>query len=155
MKNRSIFRCALSAVLALSLSPLCLAQATLVGEWHGTLEANGNTMHVLWHVVAAADGSVTSTFDNVDENINGIKVKSMTVEGSKITLAVDDQVEANGETINIKGSFAGTLSEDGKEVTGNWTQDEPQQGPLEVHFVRDAPTPSAAGSPDHPSDTGK
>lgn len=155
MKSTSIYSFALSAVAAVTLSPLCLAQASLVGEWHGTLEANGNKMHVLWHVVAAADGTVTSTFDNVDENINGIKVKSMTVEGSKITLAVDDQVEANGETINIKGSFAGTVSDDGKEVSGNWTQDEPQQGPLEVHFERDAPTSAPAGSADHPADAGK
>jgi hypothetical protein len=155
MKNPSIFRFALSAVLALSLSPLCLSQANLVGEWHGTLEANGNKMHVLWHVVAASEGTVTSTFDNVDENISGIKVKSMTLEGSKITLTVDDQVEANGEAINIRGSFSGTVSEDGKEVSGNWTQDEPQQGPLEVHFVRETAAPPAAGSADHPSDPGK
>ena len=154
MKAR-LFGFALSAVLAISLSPLCRAQANLVGEWHGTLDANGNTMHVLWHVVAAADGTVTSTFDNVDENVNGIKVKSMTVDGSKVTLSVDDQVEANGETINIKGSFAGTLSEDGKEVSGTWTQDEPQQGPIDVHFVRDAAAPPAAGSADKPADTGK
>lgn len=144
MKITPTLRFGLSALLALSLSPLCLAQKNLVGDWHGTLEANGNKMHVLWHVVAAADGTVTSTFDNVDEDIIGIKVKTMTVEGSKITLAVDDQLEANGETINIKGSFAGTVSDDGKEVSGNWTQEEPQQGPLEVHFVRDA-TPADAG----------
>lgn len=153
MKTTLFFRFALSALLSLSFPTLCLAQANLVGEWHGTLDANGNTMHVLWHVVAAPDGSVTSTFDNVDENINGIKVKSMTVDGSKITLAVDDQVEANGETVNIKGSFSGTVSADGKEVTGTWTQDEPQQGPIDVHFVREAPP--AAGSSDHPSDAGK
>lgn len=144
MKTIPLLRFALSALLALSLSPLCLAQKNLVGDWHGTLEANGNTMHVLWHVVAASDGTVTSTFDNVDEDIMGIKVKTITVEGSKITLAVDDQVEANGSTVNIKGSFSGTVSENGKEVSGTWTQDEPQQGPIDVHFVRDAP-PADAG----------
>ena len=122
--------------------PNCRAQASLVGDWEGILNANGTEIHVAWHVAAAADGTVTSTIENKDEGISGIKVKQAELKDSKLTFTVDDQVEVNGETVNVKGTFEGTVSSDGNEVTGTWTQMEPEQPPMEIHFNR----VSAAGS---------
>lgn len=144
MKAGSLLKFAFPVFCALILSPFCPAQANLAGDWPGTLDIGGNTIHVVWHIAAAPDGGLTSTIDNIDMNIYGIKVKSTSVQGANVTLAVDDQVEANGQSINLVGTFAGTIAANGKEVTGTWTQDEPQQPPAEIHFERAAQATDSA-----------
>ena len=47
-----------------------------VPDWNGTLDAGGNVIHVAWHLTVATDGAATSTLDNIDESVYGIKVKS-------------------------------------------------------------------------------
>ena len=112
------------------------AQASLAGDWEGILNANGTEVHIAWHVTAAADGTITSTFDNHDEGVSGIKAKLVEFKDSKVTLTVDDQVEVNGSMVNIRGTFVGTVSADGNEVTGTWTQTDPEQGPADIHLKR-------------------
>ena len=36
-------------------------------DWEGTLDAGGTSFHIVWHATAAPDGTLTSTFDNVDQ----------------------------------------------------------------------------------------
>ncbi|HEY3703450.1 MAG TPA: hypothetical protein VGL22_00210 [Terracidiphilus sp.] len=134
---------------ALAFAAQCFGQSSLVGEWEGTLNAGGNEVHIAWHVTAGAAGVVTSTFDNKDEGVYGIKVKDLVLTGSKLTLAIDDQVEVNGSAANIRGTFDGTVSADGNEVTGTWTQTDPQEEPpAEIHFKRSAPqAPSTPATP--------
>lgn len=149
MKSGMLFRLAILTLTAVAVAPFSSAQAHLAGDWTGTLDAGGNTMHVAWHVVAAPDGTFTSTLDNIDENIYGIKVKSTTIKGSDIALSVEDQIEVNGQSITIRGAFAGTVAASGNEVTGTWTQEEPEQAPVEVHFTHSpqaAPAATAAPS---------
>ncbi len=130
------------AFLFLFLSP-AFGQSPLAGDWLGTLNAGGNPMHIAWHVTAGADGSLTSTVDNLDESILGIKVKNLQGKGSDITFAVDDIVVLNGEQVNIRGSFTGKLSADLTEVTGTWTQTAPEEeGPDPLELKRQA-TPAA------------
>lgn len=143
MKSATLARFAILAVSALAVTPFCPAQASLAGDWQGTIDAGGGTMHVAWHVKAAPDGTLTSTLDNIDENIYGIKVKPTTVKGSDIELTVDDTIQVNGQDIPVKGSFEGKVNKDGSEVTGTWTQTEPEQPPTEVHFTRAAAQPAA------------
>jgi uncharacterized protein len=125
-------------VLSIVLSgSFCYAQASLAGEWEGILNANGNQIHIAWHVTAAADGTVTSTFDNKDEGVMGIKAKVTAFKDSKLSITVDDQMEVNGSYVNIRGSFEGTVSADGTEVAGTWTQSDPEPQPaMELHFKR-------------------
>jgi hypothetical protein len=146
---------ALFAASVLGLAPTTFAQASLVGEWEGTLDANGTQVHILWHVTAAADGTVTSTFDNQDEGVNGIKAKFAEFSGSKLTLTVDDQVEINGSTVNVRGTFVGTVSKEGNEVTGTWTQTDPEQPPADIDFKRhvEKPAPAAAAPKTPDSDS--
>lgn len=146
MKPASLIKLPILALIAFAISPFCAAQSQLAGDWQGTLEANGTTFHVAWHVVVAKDGTVTSTFDNNDEGILGIKVKSTTVKGTDITMSVDDVVSANGQDTPIRGEFAGVISADGNEVNGTWTQTDPDQPPAQVHFKRGAPTPAPAAT---------
>lgn len=122
MKIASLMRLSIAALSALVLTTFCSAQAQLAGDWQGTLEAGGATYHVVWHAVDAADGSLTSTFDNVDENIFGIKVKTTSLKGTDLTMSVDDTPRANGQQITVRGEFVGVVSADANEVNGIWTQ---------------------------------
>ena len=119
----------LAALLVFLSGSLCRAQASLAGEWEGVLEAGGNEVHIAWHVTAAPDGTVTTTFDNKDEGVMGIKAKVTEFKDSKITVAVDDQVDVNGQTLQIRGTLVGTVSADGNELSGTWTQTDPQEQP--------------------------
>jgi len=128
--------------------PNCRAQASLAGDWEGILNANGTEVHVAWHVTEAADGTVTSTIENHDEGVSGIKVKQMELKDSKITFTVDDQIEVNGQTLNVKGTFEGSVSADGNEITGTWVQTEPEEQPeAQIHFKRVSPAAAPATSP--------
>lgn len=150
MKAAFLSRFALPLVLALSLTPLGSAQAKLAGDWTGTLDANGTSFHIAWHAVAANDGTLTSTFDNIDESIYGIKVKSLTLKGNDIAMSVDDVVSINGQQAPVRGDFAGTLNSDANEVTGTWTQTEPAQPPAQIHLKRaaaQASAPAASAAP--------
>ena len=148
MKSAILFRSILIAALPLAIAPLCSAQASLAGDWAGTFNAGGNTLHLAWHVVAAQDGTLTSTIDNIDESVYGIKTKSTTVKGSSVSFSVDEQIQANGQDVHVVGSFAGTLAATGNEVNGTFTQEQPQEAALEIHFERapQAAAPSASPS---------
>jgi hypothetical protein len=143
LKNLSLF------VVALALSPACFAQANIAGEWQGTLDANGTPFRIAWHVVGAPDGSFTSTIDNIDQSIYGIKVKSTTVKDSDLNLAIDDVIQVNGQGVNVSGTLVGTLNKDATELTATWTQTEPAQPPAPLTMKRQPaqPAPAAAAQP--------
>jgi hypothetical protein len=144
LRRMSIGLCLLAA---LAFAGKCFGQSSLVGDWEGTLNAGGNEVHLAWHVTATADGGITSTFDNKDEGVYGIKVKETVLKDSKLTLTVDDQVEVNGSSVNIRGAFEGVVSADGSEVSGTWTQTDPQeQPPAEIHLKRNAAQASPAAA---------
>ena len=126
-------RFALALLFCFVLAPMAHAQTRIAGDWQGTLDSNDQTYRIAWHVTAAADGTLTSTIDNLDEQIFGIKVKSTVVKERTLTLIVDDTVESNGEDITIRGTTAGTFNDDMTELTGTWTQTDPDQPP--VHFM--------------------
>jgi hypothetical protein len=142
---------ALATWIALALTPVCSAQAQLAGDWQGTVAAGEQNFRLVWHVVKAADGSVTSTFDNIDEGAYGIKVKSMALNGSDLTVTIDTVIQANGQDIPIKGILAAKVSADGNGFTGTWTQTDPEQPPADMTMKRvqaaapTAPPPQLTG----------
>jgi hypothetical protein len=122
MKVHFISRLAFIILAGLAVSPLCRAQSQLVGDWLGTVKAGDTQLHVAWHVVAAKDGSITSTIDNLDQKIYGLPVSSMTVKGDVLTLALDTVRVLDGDTIIIRGTFTGTINADATEIRGSWFQ---------------------------------
>ena len=154
MKGIFFARLSILAVAALTLTPFGSAQAKLAGDWQGTFQQNGVTFRLVWHVTAAPDGSLTSTFDNIDESIFGIKAKKTTVKGSDVKVEVEDVISPNGQAINLKGSFDGTLNNEMNEVSGTWTQIDPPQDPIQITFKHGAAQPPpvpAATAPSAPS----
>ena len=151
MKGISVARLSILAVAVLALSPFCPAQAKLAGDWQGKYEANGVTFRLVWHVTAAPDGTLTSTFDNIDESILGIKAKTTIVKGSDVHVEIDDVISPNGQEINLKGSFDGTLNKKEDEVTGTWTQIAPPQDSLQITFKHGPAQPAAVPAAAAPS----
>jgi hypothetical protein len=134
----------LLALTAFAFTPACWAQSPLAGDWQGTLNAGGGTQyHIVWHVTAAQDGSLSATIDNTDMGLLAIPVKSMTLKDSAVTQVMDTQIQMNGEPHAVHGMFVGNLSKDGLEIKGTWTQTEPEQPPAEV-VLKHSPAPAEA-----------
>lgn len=131
------FRMAGLLGLAMLIAVPGIAQKQLAGEWTGTLSTDNGDLQILWHAAVAGDGTLTSTFDNPGEGISGIKVKTLELKDKALTITVDDQVEVNGSPVALRGTFAGKLSADGNEISGQWTQTEPtEQPPMELKLKR-------------------
>ena len=81
------------------------------GRWQGTLNAGGTSLRLILKVTRWPDG-YKARLDSPDQSVPDMTVDSVTLK-DKI-LAFDMQ--------RIGGSFKGTLSADGSEVVGEWSQ---------------------------------
>jgi hypothetical protein len=84
----------------------------LEGVWEGVLETHGQQLHVRFNFTRNADGSITATFDSVDQNANGLPVASISRMG--------DTVKLDMKAIGC--SYEGTLNKDASAMTGTFTQ---------------------------------
>ncbi len=100
--------------------------ADLTGDWTGVLSPPGAKLTLVLHITRSSGGALAATLDSVDQNAFGIPVKSVTLEGAKLALDV----------AAVHGSFAGTVSSDGKTIAGTWTQ----SSPLPLTFTRAVPS---------------
>ncbi|HTS34273.1 MAG TPA: alpha/beta fold hydrolase [Candidatus Solibacter sp.] len=106
------------------------------GDWQGTLRAGASELRLVLHITRAADGTLKSTLDSIDQGANGIRVTSTTFKDSKLNLDVTD----------VHGTYEGKVSPDGKTIAGTWIQG--QALPLEFTRAEKA----AALKPAKPSD---
>ncbi|MGA2651675.1 MAG: alpha/beta hydrolase [Terracidiphilus sp.] len=128
-------RMAAGMIAALAITPFCMAQSQIAGDWQGTLNA-GVELRLALHITAAKDGTLSATLDSVDQGANGIPVTSVTLKDSKLSLVVDA----------VHGTYEGTVNKDASGIAGTWSQGQP----LELNFKRGtfaekpAPKPAAA-----------
>ena len=111
-----------SAMLLVMLCASAFAQAPVAinGDWDGSLKVPaGIQMRLTLHLSGAA-----ATMDSPDQSASGIPA-TLSRQGNTVTVAVPA----------TKGSFTGTLSTDGKTLTGSFSQ-----GSLSMpaHFKRRA-----------------
>jgi pimeloyl-ACP methyl ester carboxylesterase len=121
-------RILLSFILLLAFSgPVLVAQEDerLVGSWRGGLEAS---LTIVFNISQDADSAFTGTMDSPDQGAIGIPLTSVTIEGSSVTVSI--QV--------IQGTYTGTLSDEGDQLSGTWSQ-----GPasLALTLVKGDPPP--------------
>lgn len=135
MKTRFFRTLSLAALAFAACLPLARAQQQpqISGDWQGMLSAGGAELHLVLHLIAAGDGSLTATLDSVDQGANGIPVASATLKDQKLSL----NVEA------IHGTYEGTVNKDATEIDGTWSQG----APLPLNFTRAAQAPASAGAP--------
>ena len=86
--------------------------AKIAGDWATTLSVDGSQVHLLLHIVAGKNGSVTSTIDSLDQGDYANPTTSTAFKDSKLTFSVDA----------YHVTFEGTLSKDRTEIDGNFTQ---------------------------------
>jgi hypothetical protein len=85
----------------------------LEGVWEGALDVpGGQQLHVRFNFTKSADGSITATFDSVDQGVNGLPVNSIARTG--------DTVKLDLKAVSI--SYEGTLNKDASAMTGNFSQ---------------------------------
>ncbi len=80
------------------------------GTWNGKLNV-GVELPVIVHI-KTSDGKLLATLDSPDQNAYDIKVTEASAEGNKLKLGVE----------SIGAKFEGDLSDDGKSITGTFTQ---------------------------------
>lgn len=97
------------------------------GLWLGTLEVGAVKLRLAFHVERAADGTLHSTVDSLDQNATGIPVDTTTYTAPQLTLALT----------KLNAQFAGKL--DGDTLTGTWTQSGPHALVLSRVDKLDAP----------------
>ena len=86
--------------------------AGIEGNWQGTLAVGAARLRVGLHLSKSAAGEYTSTLDSIDQGATGIPVATTTVTGKVLHL----------ESPVIHAKFDGTLSNDGQEIAGTFTQ---------------------------------
>lgn len=104
--------------------------APVAGDWYGGLAIGGGQLPLVFHV--KADG--TATLDSPAQNARGLPA-SVVVMGGKVRLALGSTAAA----------FEGTLSPDGKTLTGQWTQ-----GGASAPLIMSRTPPAAPAGPNRP-----
>lgn len=86
--------------------------ASPVGDWTGTLKTPAPELRLAVHVQQTEAGKLTATMDSIDQGANGIPVSGVSFEGDRLQLDIQA----------VKGRFDGRLSDDGKTLSGVWSQ---------------------------------
>lgn len=103
--------------------------ASIAGDWQGILSAQGNNYHIVLHVTAAGDGTLSAKVDNIDQGAMGVAANSVALKDTKVTVVVDA----------FEGVYEGTLNKDGTEIDGTWSQGQT----FELNFTRVPAKPAA------------
>jgi uncharacterized protein len=126
-------------ILAAILMAATWAQAQdIAGDWQGTLSTGSSELRLVLHITKTADGTFKGTLDSVDQGANGIPVSSISLKSSKLSLGIDA----------VHGTYEGTVSADGKTISGTWSQGQP----LPLNFERAAAPIKTEHKPAKPSD---
>lgn len=111
----------------LPMHPAVPASATdIVGVWQGTLhipQANRD-FRTEMKITQAAAGEYKVTFYSIDQGGQPINASKASFEGGVLKFSIDA----------IGGAYQGTMSDDGKMLTGAWTQG-PASWPLNLERV--------------------
>jgi len=120
MKNHHALRLQLGLVftliLGLALTPTLTVAADpprIVGTWEGVLDPGAQPKkHVVVHISADQDGSLSGTIDYPDQDVSGIQITAITYKAHILHFE---------STPNLS-SFDGSLNKDNTEIAGTWKQ---------------------------------
>ncbi len=111
----------------------------IAGTWSGVLTVQGGMqLHIVFHVKAAADGTLSGTMDSPDQGAKGIPVSAVTVKGDSVRF----------EVAVANGGFAGAFAADHASIDGTWSQ---SGASLPLKLTKgEAPAPSRPQNPKPP-----
>lgn len=102
----------------LSAEPPPATTAVLTGDWQGTLDTGLTRLRLVFHIAATGgpavggDSTLSGTVDSVDQQVMGVAIGAVTRDGDRVAFSIPA----------ILGGFTGTLTTDGRALTGTWTQ---------------------------------
>ncbi|MDQ6705110.1 MAG: alpha/beta fold hydrolase [Acidobacteriota bacterium] len=85
---------------------------TAEGLWLGTLDAGAMKFRIAFHLSKSPDGTLTGTFDSLDQGASGLPISSGSQKSRTVSL----------EMAKLHASYEGTLSADGTEMSGEFKQ---------------------------------
>ena len=92
------------------------------GNWLGALEVSGFKLRLVLKISKSADGKLMATVDSLDQSAKDLKVDTISFQDGTL------KFEMNA----LRASYVGTLSNDGTQLTGQFTQG----GILPLEFKR-------------------
>jgi hypothetical protein len=106
----------LALMLGLAAAPVSSTAADpprIVGTWEGVLDPGAQPKkHVVVHISAEQDGSLSGTIDYPDQDVSGILITAITYKAHNLHF----------ESTSNLTTFDGTLNQAGTEIAGNWKQ---------------------------------
>jgi hypothetical protein len=90
---------------------IALLPEKFVGKWEGNLDAPSGSLHLIFNL-SNKDGSGFGTIDSPDQGAMGIPMSEISAAEPSIKIGVRV----------VSGEYNGKLGEDGKVLTGEWSQ---------------------------------
>jgi|HubBroStandDraft_4_1064222.scaffolds.fasta_scaffold72627_2 hypothetical protein len=114
-----------------------LSVQSLAGDLEGTL---GGQLPLVLHLRADENGALAATMDSPSQGANGLVGSEVKLDGTTLSYSI----------AIVGGMYTGTVSADGKTISGTWTQNG-NSTPLEWKFTKTAAQADAAAAAAKPS----
>ena len=102
-----------SFVLSIALLLFYFAKSqSITGNWEGALSIQGTEIPIIFHIKKDSIDKLTATFDSPKQNAYNLPCSDVMITGDSVTLLMKI----------LNGKYAGLLSADKKNLTGNWFQ---------------------------------
>ena len=139
MRNLKVWMAVAACALGVSATRQVMAATAtnLAGEWKGSLMGQ---LPLVLHLDVDAKGALTVTMDSPSQGANGLA-------GANVKL---DEASLSFDIPSVGGNYAGTVSADGKTISGTWSQGGHSM-PLEWTFAGTAAQAAAAEAAVKPS----
>lgn len=105
-------RCAFLLFVAIAARAQPKKSSPVDGIWLGTLHAGPASLRIQMHVTSDDVGNEHCTLDSLDQGAVGLECENPKLNGNEFSFEVP----------LVHGSWSGTLSGDGKELHGTWSQ---------------------------------
>ena len=98
--------------------------SSLVGDWQGTLDPEGASLRLVIHITIDSAGKLNVSLDSIDQRAYGLSGTDLVLDGREVSFLFP----------SVNGSYHGTMSGDGRRITGEWSQGSIQ--PLDLRADR-------------------
>lgn len=102
----------LATIVALCMFAVTVLAAPVDGYWLGTLKVNDTTSLRLQLNVESDASGLRCKLDSLDQSVYGTDCANVTMADEEFSFEIP----------GVKGRYVGTLSDDGKQLSGTWTQ---------------------------------
>src|SRR5271166_3743971 len=103
------------------------------GIWLGTLKAGPQSLRIQLHVNSDASGKESCSADSLDQGAMGLECAHVRLEGNNFSFDVPV----------VNGHWSGTVSADGKTLTGTWNEGAPMTLNFERQMAASSASPAA------------